>query len=265
MGILDNIYARYETASPQFLNLWDFFLEDWGDTSTYNISRFDVEQTSLPSVVNFETDKFITGENYYTNVSYPDTVSLTLRENTDFSVYKYFEKWQSKIFDMEKGHFISGSPDRVKNGTIIFYTFRIKEGGYKFFSEKYILNKTRQLQTIVGQTLVQKAKQTATKILPYPMSLLANQAGSIASSKLQNLTNTIMPGQNMEDIFEEIETATFSLINLRYLGMGSHSLSYSGSEIMNVAVSFSCDRVERLKENKIGDSSGSSILTHNFV
>lgn len=253
MSILDNIGSRYKDQGPQFINLWDFYLEDWESSSQpndttkkYNVSRFDVEDTSLPFPFSFTSEKYSTGKKYYTGVEFSTDFSVTIRENSNFTVYKYFEEWMSKIYNAEKGHFISSNEPKTKTGTILFYSFKFKEDSFNIFSKEYVTNKLKNAQVTSSQTLIQQAKKQASKIIPYPMSMITSQLGSIASAGVQSATNTLMASQGLGSLFEEVVTATFSIQNVRILGVDDWSLSYGDGEQMKVKANFDSDRVIRL-------------------
>jgi hypothetical protein len=170
----------------------------------------------------------------------PSTFSITIRENTEFSVYEYFKNWMNKVFDSVNGNFISSSEPKTKQATIQFYSYKMDPSAYRLFSEKYITEKVKNLQAITSQTLIQKAKKEASAALPFPLSRLASQGGSILSSKVQNGLNSIMP--DFGDMIEEVTTKTFVFENVRILGLEETALTYDDGEQLVWNVNFTADR-----------------------
>jgi len=126
INIAEETYKDSLKNAPQFSNLWEFsILDDWNDT--VGISKFRVESTSLP-FPSLTVEKRSTGHHYYVGYELPESFSVTFREDVDFSVYRYFKNWQSKVFDLKTGTYISGKdvPHR-KTGNIRFTTFRGRE------------------------------------------------------------------------------------------------------------------------------------------
>jgi hypothetical protein len=238
MGNLDLLQSGY-TRAPQFNNLWDFTLEDW-DSSAYSISRFNMVGTTLPFVTQLETSNYPTGENYYSDFKYPDSFSIELRENTSFTVYEYFKNWLLKVFDPIKGNFISSSENKTKTGTIYFYSYKLKPSAYKLFSAEYVTEKIKNLQAVASQTLIEQAKRQANANLPYPMSLLASQGASIVSSKVRNGLNSLTP--DFGDMFEEVVTKTFTIENVRLLGLSETTLNYRDGGQLTLTANFVADR-----------------------
>jgi hypothetical protein len=249
MGNLDLLQSSYNRA-PQFNNLWDFTLEDW-DSSVYSISRFNMISTSLPFVVELETESSPTGKNYYTDFKYPTTFSIELRENTSFTVYEYFKNWLLKVFDPINGNFISSSESKTKTGTIYFYSYKLKPSAYKLFSAEYVTEKIKNLQAVASQTLIEQAKRKANAALPYPMSMLASQGASIVSSKVRNGLNSIMP--DFGDMFEEVVTKTFTIENVRLVGLSDTTLNYEDGGQLTLTANFVADRFydNEMKSNVI--------------
>jgi len=110
-------------SSPQFENMWDFYMEDWAE-SNFNISKLKVISTSLP-FVSFENGTHISGNTYYTGYKMPDTFSITFREDSDFSITNYFKKWEAEIFDIYTGCFISSEKQKTRNGVFVYSKFKL--------------------------------------------------------------------------------------------------------------------------------------------
>lgn len=240
---IDSLYGSYDKA-PQLTNLWDFYLEDWVTGSKYSLSRFNMVGTSLPFMVSLETDSFNTGENYYSDFKYPNTFSVELREDTSFSVYDYFKYWMLEVFDPVTGNFISNRDinpkPRNKTGYIQFYSYKMNPKAYSLFSEQYIVEKLKGMTARASQTLIEQAKRVANKNVPYPLSLGLSQAASIASLKVQSGIASLMP--EFSEMIEEVVTKSFTLENVRFLGMDDTSLSYSDGEQMVRKINLIADR-----------------------
>ncbi len=238
-GNLDGLEASY-AIGPQYNNLWDFTLEDWSNNNAYSINQFNMISTTLPFVASLETEKYSTGENYYTDFSYPGAFSIELRENTRFTVHDYFQQWLLQIFDPIKGNFISSKTSKTRNGTLSFYSYKINSEAYRMFSKKFVTDKLNGLQTMASQTMIQQAKKVANSTLPYPMGYIASQGASIASAKVQSGLNSLMP--KFGEMFEEVVTKTFTIENIRFLGMDETSLDYTGGDQLTLKVNFAADR-----------------------
>lgn len=237
-GNLDLLQASYAIA-PQYNNLWDLTLEDWSN-SVYTINKFNVISTSLPFVVALESEARSTGENYYTDFSYPSGFSVEFRENAKFTIHDYFKRWMLQVFNPLTGNFISSSTSKTRTGTLTFYSYKMNPEVYKIFSAQYVTNKIKNLQTVASQTLIQQAKKQASANLPYPMGYIASQGASIVSSKVQSGINSLMP--KFDNMFEEVVTKTFTIENIRFLGMDETSLDYTGGDQLTLKVNFAADR-----------------------
>lgn len=243
IGNLDSLNQSYSRA-PQLTNLWDFYLEDWGNDSRYAVSRFNVVSSNLPFVASLETDSFNTGENFYTDFKYPSSFTLELRENTEFTVYEYFKNWMSKVFDPVKGHFLSdrsvNPQSRTKMGTVHFYSYKLNPRAYSLFSEQFITEKIKGITARASQTMIEQAKRVANKNIPYPLSLGASQAASIVSGKVQSGIASLTP--DFGDMFEEVTTKTFFMENVRFLSLGDTPLSYGEGDQLTLSVELVADR-----------------------
>lgn len=81
----------------QLSTWWDLTasLPGWDDLKTR------VESVSSP-FMKFETERKISGEIIFMGVERPTEVSISIRESTSFSTYKYFNDWAEKFYDKEK-------------------------------------------------------------------------------------------------------------------------------------------------------------------
>lgn len=81
-------------------------LSVWWDLSILNKDEFEnlkirVESVTAP-FLKLEVERKNSGETFFKNVQHPENITLTIRESTSFSTYKFFNGWLEKFYDSEK-------------------------------------------------------------------------------------------------------------------------------------------------------------------
>lgn len=219
IDISSELLNSYE-ASPQFGNMWEFYMEDW-NTSQFNISKLKVISTNLP-FLQLENATHITGHKYYSGYKLPETFSITFREDSDFSVTNYFKTWEREIFDVVRGCFISSETDKIRNGVFVYSKFYSTATSSDLFE-------IGAIETLrgVGNSIV----STASK----------NKVVSTVASGSINLGTSLITG--MSKFFKEIPTQTYYFKGIRYLGIAEQSGSYDSPEELKITVNFAVDTI----------------------
>lgn len=238
ISIVDEFKESYK-APPQLENLWDFEMEDW-ETSNLNISKFKVITTSIPQL-KLETLSHNTGHKYYSDFVMPDTFSITFREDTLFSVYRYFKRWEREIFDVRQGVFISSEYPKTRSGVLKYSTFVLNADARKLF-EISTMNKIENIAKQAQETIFTRVENLATNIpgiaMPYSKQLFGSQLSSLA--KKTGLTKI---SSTLGSLFEEEVTYQFNFIGIRYLGVSNFTPAYESQNELTITVDFSVDVV----------------------
>ena len=90
----------YETDN-QLSTLWD--LEVLNSDKTPLLKTRIVESTIPFTQLN--TERKFSGKVFFKDVTYPDEFSITLRESSNFTVYKFFKEVLDKFYDFEQNTF----------------------------------------------------------------------------------------------------------------------------------------------------------------
>jgi hypothetical protein len=233
----DNLYNSYY-YSPQLLNLWDFYIEDWSRTS--GISKFRVVESSLPASIKLSVSSFETGEKYYSGFEYPESFNLVVREDTNFSSYTYFKNWLKSVINIDTGEFISSRTPKTKNATLIFYKYSLNEEYTKLSST--IKNRLLSIHNNITDTLIEKATRAVQSNIPG--GALGAIAGLGISRTVPDISSEINKALSREKQYHsEVETKVFEYHNLRILGISEIPLSYTNTDEMTITVSLSVDRI----------------------
>ncbi len=240
INTLDSLYKDF-TYSPQLANIWEFYIEeDW--ESEEGISKFKVVSTNLP-FPSLEQEQRNTGHHFYSGYTMPDSFSITLREDSNFSVYKYFKKWQDSVFDVRSGVFKSGNgANKIKTGAIEFGKFKLKKDSQLFKS--MAINKIENLFVQAKDTAFEFAKREVTKGIPGRANSISRQVIQSGAQQLNKKIGDTIDFPDYSDLFEYVITQTFELKGLRFLGISDISLDYSNSEQLQLTVNLGVDYIE---------------------
>jgi len=63
--------------------------------------KIRVESVTAP-FLKLEVERKNSGETFFKDVEHPETITLTIRESTSFSTYKFFNGWLEKFYDPQK-------------------------------------------------------------------------------------------------------------------------------------------------------------------
>ncbi len=237
IGNSDKLLGSYSNPA-QLTNLWDFYFVDW--RGEMNVMK--VVNTNLPYLVTLETGKYDTlGTHFYNGFTFPESFSVTFREDTNFTVYNYFKEWLDIIFDTKEATFKSynmNSPiEKSREGFIVMYSYRFNEESINLKS--VIDNKLRTLYENISDTYVEKAKNLV-------RGGNINIAGALfRTDTFENVSRGLNEAlSNNKKYFDEIETKVFKLKGIRFLGITDSNLDYETSEELKITVNFSVDKVE---------------------
>jgi len=116
MGVLDNAYKQDYQLSHQ----WDLVFTDPKATSLG--LKFRVSDCSIP-FRNLRAERKNTGELIYTEVAEFEEMSFTIREDSSFTTYKYFEDWLNTVYDFDKRMFNAPTTDNnfYRDCEVVFY------------------------------------------------------------------------------------------------------------------------------------------------
>ena len=120
--MIDAVFKHFADNPPQMDNLWEFYLEDW-NTDASHITKFNVTGSSIP-FKQFETKNRKLGQSYYTGVTYPSQITVTLMEDVNFSVMNYFNTWEDQFYDNVTNVFKAVSKSTDKTGFLVFNTYK---------------------------------------------------------------------------------------------------------------------------------------------
>ena len=239
IDIKDEMFNDYSVYGPQMSNLWEFFIDDWDEYG--HVSKIKVVSTSLPFIT-LEQEKRHTGHHFYSGYTMPDTFSITFREDTNFSVTKYFEDWRDRVFDMDKGVFRSGV-NQTKTGFIAFSTFKFKED-VNIGLKRYAIGKAENLLTQARGTVLNKLKEVTTGFLPGATQAIGRGIVQRGISEFNKKVGDLSLQPKIGELFEEVQTRSYTLYGLRYLGMSDVSLDYGNQEQLQVTVNLGMDFIK---------------------
>jgi len=225
-------------ASPQFNNMWEFYIQDWKETD-YNISSLKVISTTLP-FMQLESESHGTGHKYYTGYKMPENFSVTFREDSDFSVTNYFKEWERLIFDVYTGCFISSDAEKTRNGCFRYSKFELDATKKELF-ELAVTDRLSSIGKQAIETVQNKIVDVANsqvgafigvgrQTLEYGSKALRKEIGFDSQSGVSKL-------------FKETDTKLYYFKGLRYLGISNQEGSYDSGEELNVVVNFAVDTV----------------------
>ena len=240
IDIKNEMLGDYETYGPQFTNLWEFYIDDWNDYG--HISKLKVLSTSIPFIT-FEQGKRHTGHHHYTGYNFPESITVSFKEDTNFSVSKYFEAWRDRIFDTRKGVFKSGV-EQTKTAYVSFYSFRFVPGALQRLQNE-VVSGAENLLIQERESALSRLENTSSDLQSEKnrKSLVYDQ---IYENQKKVLEYSEQPSN--ESYLEEVETRMYTIYGLRYLSMSSISLSYEGSDQLKLDVTLGLDFIEEEKE-----------------
>lgn len=239
IDIQNEMFNSY-SESPQFSNLWDFYLLDWYNSS-FNISKLKVISSSLP-MIKFNYESYDpTGQKYYTGFALPESFSIVFREDSSFSVFNYFKEWESQIFDEETGCFISDENEKTRDG-VLQYTKFVLNASYRDLFERFTLQKIENLAKQAQATAFNTIPNLGNKIpggasMPYAKQILQSSMSKLAKDTDFSLISPI------GELFTEEITKSFDFLGVRYLGMGEIQNNYEQSNELSITVNFAVDRI----------------------
>lgn len=234
-------------TAAQFASQWEFYIEDW-DQSEYKISRFKVISSNLP-MVRLTTQTHKTGQSYYTGYTMPSTVSLSLREDVDFSVYNYFKDWESKIFDEQTGCFISSPEVKTKNAVLKYTAYTLDAKKSDFYKLAIAEGASGIANRLTGTAFEQVNRQVSlftgatglNNSMALPQEITKLTTGPL--KPVQGSISSLFGGDYLSSLFKEKVTKEFNFLGLRYQGMGDISNSYGSDNELTISVNLAVDRV----------------------
>lgn len=236
IDIKNEMMNDFQTYGPQLRNLWEFYIDDWDNYG--HISKLKVISTSLP-FMGLEQEKRHTGHHHYSGYSTPDTFSVKFREDTNFSVMKYFENWRNSIFDSKRGVFRSGV-SQTKTAYVSFFSFRFVPGALNSLKSQ-TLNQAESL-------LTRQSERAHMEIRNLPGDTKEEiQRKSFISNYIADYQKKVTEYGNrpeVQNVLEEVQTRSFTLYGIRFLSMSEISLDYAGGGQLELDVTFGIDLVE---------------------
>lgn len=236
--------------------LWELSLEGGQGWDSIKV-RLEATSLTFPKL---SIERLPNGEAYYSDVEFPHDFSITVRESTNFKVFKYFQDWWDNVYDLDLRQFKSyaktgkGSDGDMihRHGSITFFSFvpessetvDIKQREVdRSFSSEY---SSRQLvQNILTGILKNTARSAVSSALG-PVNEIAALAGKkVSALKLKPPKTTDVPHPvSVSELDSEITVASFNkykmvekarcvftLSNLKITGLESVNLSYEGGPL----------------------------------
>lgn len=110
----------YETDN-QISILWDIEVLNSNNAS---LLKTRVVSSTIP-FLKINSERRLSGLISFKDISFPDEFSITLRESSNFSVYKFFKEWMSKFYNEEENTFktFSSKSEYEQNLLNLKFTF----------------------------------------------------------------------------------------------------------------------------------------------
>lgn len=239
-------YALNAWKHSNFVNktIWDFYFNGNLDI------QFKVESLNIPRE-KFVTETHNTSQQYYTGYEPVGEFNIIFKEDTEMSVYKYFDEWKKSIYN-ENREFISlgenvakGSPNDTihRTGIFILYyfptdTIKFKEIFHKLvwpFPLRYtpqVIGKFRNFQERLADRVSNPdfagAERTRYQArYPSPPFHITKVAAT------PSVTN----------FYREYPILRIEFKNMKFIGIDALDFDYVDTEPLKYSVTFSADEI----------------------
>lgn len=195
-------------------NLWEFYLLE------HEGFKYRVVDVNLP-LPGLESTTIGTGQKYWSDVTVPEEITVTLRETSDNHVFTLMWLWQNQIFDYKNKVFRTGNKGGKKDGRLVIQ--KSKFGGLLNFARIKFL---QEINTDLG-------------------SAGAYQALGVGSQQAQVLD--ILGDGNISSTVENFlfeNKVKFELKGLRPKKIEDLSMSYGNTEGTTRTITLLLDDVE---------------------